>query len=153
MPGTRPGMTRYFLTRRLNFASSRTKASKRAFAVKSSRSVSASSAEDADAHRNKRQMREIAALGEGADEVIHSSELGVRHDTHEQRRHQTNALFISPLQFLPETPNRLQVARQKACRSLASDPVSGAGVIAADIQRQSIHPGIFFQLDSVLLAQ
>lgn len=47
-------------------------------------------------------MREIPALGEGADEVIHSSELGVRHDTHEQRRHQTNALFISPLQFLPE---------------------------------------------------
>ena len=52
MAGTSPAMTLYFLTRRLNLASSRTKASKRAFAANSSRSVSTSSADDADAHRN-----------------------------------------------------------------------------------------------------
>ena len=52
MPGTRPGMTHYFRIRRLNRASSRTKASKRAFAANNSRSVSTSIADDADAHRN-----------------------------------------------------------------------------------------------------
>jgi hypothetical protein len=44
---------RYFFMRRLNLASSRTKASKRAFAANNSRNVSTSSADEPDAHKNR----------------------------------------------------------------------------------------------------